>query len=231
MQTRNKIIERIKLLFNLGKSPNQNEAESAIAMAKKLIDEYKIEEKELNGIYSGLVRKDIGTFLDRNEIFLIAKIVTAHFYNHVQVFNKVNKFTGKQNKKLLVVILGKPEDIEIGVFVFERLLNIFCNLWKTKQKNTTTYERYERETYYKGIADGIEFNLDHQKNEKSPENNNALVVIKKDLELAVDQYWKNSNVLIKDKKTINKTIQMDLTTYLEGYTKGLTIDPFQKINK
>jgi hypothetical protein len=44
------ILNKIRLLFCLGSSPNENEAASAIALANKLIEKYGITEEELESI-------------------------------------------------------------------------------------------------------------------------------------------------------------------------------------
>ena len=51
MNAKEKVIERIRLLLNLGRSPNPNEAESAVAMAAKLMDDYRISKEEVDAAF------------------------------------------------------------------------------------------------------------------------------------------------------------------------------------
>jgi len=83
-KSKKKILNQIKNLLQLGTSPNQNEAEAALAKAYELMERYNFSEDQVQG--SSISHTDVATF-ETVPIFLpfIAELLRNFFFTEVLV--------------------------------------------------------------------------------------------------------------------------------------------------
>lgn len=134
MSANETILNKIKLLLNLANSPNPNEAESARAMAEKLISKYNITEEELKSI-----QDKPNPFTNDNKLFdtiglsswrqQLALAIGKHFYCQI-VQEKCVPAQGIEQYNYYV--FGDAEDIESVKFVYPAFTKKVDQLIDTK---------------------------------------------------------------------------------------------------
>jgi hypothetical protein len=221
-ENRNKIVERIKLLFNLGKSPNENEAASAIAMAKKLMDEHKISQIEIDKTKTnGLDEKHTDLTVIQIEHSLIISLLIKHFHVRIYTLKRQNRV------KQYVSFIGQKDDVDIAYYMFQLLVKIFRNLWNKREKKNV---KLERNSYMIGLAEGIGDLLTKQSKEQSKEHQNALIVIENELTKIADDYWIEKNMPpIREKPNPIQLVNID--AYCDGYLDGALSKLFETIQQ
>jgi hypothetical protein len=222
MQIKEKIIERIKLLFNLGKSPNENEAASAINMAKKLMEDHKISEHELGNLEkTNLVRKELGPYIEKTEHTSIMMIVQKFFF--VQIYTARSKRT---SKRIAIVFVGKENDIDIAIFIYITLLKLFKKWYaKTKKIDNTI----DRESFMVGMSLGILDQLEKDLQNKNDTDKNKLMIIREKIENEADEYMKQKNISVG---TIHCNIkEVESESFQSGYQCGSIAEIFNKLKK
>lgn len=117
MDHKDRLIDKIKALFALSKSPNQSEAELALAKANELMEKYQISMKEVSERELGSVTREeyevAGVKTKYNFIYFVAK-AAAELFDCACVTNNdlyCNKFD----------FIGYPNDIEAARATFEYL--------------------------------------------------------------------------------------------------------------
>lgn len=117
MTERIRIIERIKLLLNLGKSPNPNEAETAVAKAMLLMDEYDISREEVDKAVREIESFEVGPLAARIEHRCVVNLLVVYF--------RVKCMTMTIARKRKFMFYGEPHNIEIAKMFTKRLLRRF----------------------------------------------------------------------------------------------------------
>ena len=222
MNQREKIIERIKLLFNLGQSPFPHEAESAVAMAARLMDDYKISKEEIDlGIAEpGItyVRLKEQRFMIEHQ--LILAILMRFFYTKT-----TTRVTGASR---IITIYGKADDVDTSVRVFNVLLGAFKQRWK-EYKSTTKTREGARYNFIRGLFLGVVKQLDDQRKIRPVSERNALIVVKEDIDNQIVAFFEQQG--IKEEKCRKNVIVHDPRVEWAGYVEGLNININEKIEE
>lgn len=178
--TDNTIIETIRRLIALGSSPNEHEAERAMAKAAELMARHNLAvadvEREINAASQRWVTEDTDwTGRIDFEVRAACDIVTKFF------FVKVIREPGHSGKTC-IRIFGDPVNVQIGRYVFGYLIETFRVLAWSKR-----IPRGSRNSYMLGLWTGLTRVLTTEREAICLENaasKNALVLVGNQLAVA-----------------------------------------------
>lgn len=148
----NKILDKIRKLMNLSKSCNQAEAETATAMAMKLMTlhniemqrVYEIEKKESDPLAKYVSRVGIDMSVRTpTEFKFYYPILVEFFYIKAIIMRGVG-----------VYFFGTPENIEVAKYVADQLSRTYLNLWY-QYKAATNAPTTAKRSFYAGLTRGL----------------------------------------------------------------------------
>jgi hypothetical protein len=191
VEEQEKVLEKIKKLFALGESPNQHEAELALARAQELLVKYNLD--------AGLMEKP-----DKEELWLfgdpgystkipdwkvyLASILSKHFM--VWLINTKN--VNDKGTKLVKnhYIIGNPANVQMFSYSVQFLLRSYDSLCKGFMKKYLAEQRangfqpnqrtrkVSRESFYMGLNNGFNETLTAQQKKNTEK---GLVLVRPDL--------------------------------------------------
>ena len=140
---KNRLIDKIKALFALSKSPNQAEAELALAKANELMEKYQISLTEIS-------EKDLGEVAEEHYVVGGVK-VKYHFISFLaQASAELYGATVLHTRKLGVnefFFVGYPNDIEAAKATFEYLWGAWAGICELDLVAAKTRARIDYRTW------------------------------------------------------------------------------------
>jgi len=140
MEDKQKIIEKVKKLFRLGTSPNQEEAQAAIAKANELLVKYNLKMQEAKEEVSENIRKDLFPDGKTPEWKVTLCNMMA---KHYMVWLVANKKYGSSHKSYFIV--GSAVNVELYFYSIDFLLSTYTSLCRQFMK------KYLKETREAGF--------------------------------------------------------------------------------
>ena len=119
-----KIIDKIRKLFALSKSPNENEAALALEKARELMLQYNIEQTQIDDSVEDIIEIDFN--LAQSSVkysFRFAYWLGRAFMVRAIGVNTV-KFAGDTNRETSIRFIGKMADVAVATFVFAYIMDI-----------------------------------------------------------------------------------------------------------
>lgn len=215
MESKEKVVDKIKKLLALSKSPNLAEAESAMNFAQKLIEQYQISATDLemgdiqSHVYDlGGVRSKLSVW----ESILFNLLATNNFcVFYVQNENMGRSYFShmrKYQKKMILV--GRQVNVTTCILMFEYLRDTAKFLGKSYPGNI-------RNSFYNGFVDGIDTQLKNSRNTWGEDEKTALVLTGQRLKKENEEFI-TQNVGKISSNTVQRTVGKG---YKEGFKKGL----------
>lgn len=152
------ILRKIKKMFALAGSSNENEARTAMVMANNLLLKHNISMAELEN-KKDYVHKFVGEVLSRTpvEFNIISTILSDYFFVLTIWTFSYNAHLDKKGNRL--EICGSPENVEIAEYVYFYLINQMESLWqKYKLDNNIKYQKYKK-SFILGVLMGFKEKL------------------------------------------------------------------------
>lgn len=171
-----KIIGKIKGLFNLAndKNGNEHQAEAAMAKAYELLARHKLDKSDIMDFAKP------GESYNKDNGFQYSKRMPTEWpYIHgilSEFFNidTVRSFNASKNETI-VWFIGKQDDIEIARVIYNQLYFQYKYLWE-KYRQRTGAVTTDKRNYYQGLMMGLYRRLREQK--KNIETELSLVIVK-----------------------------------------------------
>ena len=154
-----KTIDKIRKLLALSRSPNQHEAESALAKAYELMERYHLELADIKE--KPEFERHRGTYGKREPLEFRFTFPILRDFFHVQVVSHGSPRWGD----FAFTICGTRQNILIAEYVAAFLFVTYQNLWKTNIRELTTprmglkRKRQIKENYYLGVYRGLNWRL------------------------------------------------------------------------
>lgn len=170
MDIEKSILKRIQKLLALAKDKGASpaEAESAMAMAQRLMTKYGI---EMANISDDSPKSSIKheAFFTRKGSFNPADNLIMNLLMH---YYKVRILFSNNRYDRDIIIVGTPENVEIAKYVHGYLRNVFFRCWNEYKK--TTYGA-NRTSFYRGLWFGIDQRMEEaEKQAKAEESSDAV---------------------------------------------------------
>jgi hypothetical protein len=202
------VIEKIQKLLKLSESPNENEAQSALAKAHALLAKHNLKASDLNIKSNDIkpVTLVVGKRLPTWHKTLIAEL--CH-YNNCKSFFNISLFERR------IVIIGK----HVNVVCVQNMFNYLNQTIKRISKGLG-------ESFRMGVVARIADKLKEQQNEIEKKNQKWGLVIRKNTK-ALDEWFRFHGIFKTAKYTY--TIQ-DRSGFSEGYAAGGRIGLDKQMN-
>ena len=196
------IIEKIKKLFALSKSPNENEAAFALEKARNMMNQYNIEHAELSTEdATDIVEIDFALSAKFNTPTTVLAYWLGQAFNIKPIIIKTSTGYHKSEKK--IKFIGTKADISVATYVYGYVLNLvdikskeyFENIRYSKDRWTPSAAKKAKTDFAHGFVRSISKKLEAMKVEREVENKyetevlNALVVVKN---RNIDNYIKDN---------------------------------------
>jgi hypothetical protein len=193
------IINKIRRLLALTASPNQAEAEAAMAKAHELLLKYNLEMNDIGVEKSDIIEKE---YMKGNKIRTWkAQLITgvsrfnfcAIYYNRQYDPDDDRAYYTKRNKLYTYKIVGREHNLMASMVMIEYLI-------ETIDRMAKRIEREHRESYKNGMVDILNYRLEKIRNEEMASSNKCtdlIIVEDKDVQAYMDKLK-----LIEEKKKV-----------------------------
>jgi hypothetical protein len=152
MSDRQSIIDKIrKLLAKVGRGATEEEAASAVAMARRLMAEHQLSAEEVDSAADPWGEEECwaGSRLPPESIF-VCSILKRHFF--VQpIRSRRRDGTGA------VSLFGEGPAVELGRWLYGRLVDQYRDLFRSYR--AAGRRESDRRAYYLGLTKGLDFRL------------------------------------------------------------------------
>jgi hypothetical protein len=158
---RARVIERVARLLALAESPNQHEAEAAMAAAQRLMLKYNVELQHAGGS-KRYGFKHLGEPSGRvgESERILASILAKHFFVEVIWVPVYRPSVGKRGSVL--EICGAPENLEMAEYAHAFLRHTAEELWDDHKQKTRERSNRDRRTFLAGVMAGFADKLGKQ---------------------------------------------------------------------
>lgn len=224
------ITAKIKKLLALATSPNQHEAQRALAKAQQLMLEYNLENIVFESEDKKACFKKIVKFWEGQNLTSEAWVIGSLAEEYCCTYDTLH-----EKAQTSIVIFGNEVDVEVAACALIFAWKAFKRCWReyyTKQTNKRKIHRSKlRVVYCVGFVHGIlSANLENREA-------NALVVVIPDnaktarlehhrselIALGIDPDKPDCPAPVKPRKPKKKKpVHMDMDAYRNGYIKGRT---------
>lgn len=215
MDSKEKVIDKIKKLLALSKSPNQAEAESAMNFAQKLIEQYQISSSDLemgdidSHIYNLQGTRSKLAVWESLLFNILAENNFCSFYIEKKYLGRSGPTQMRKYEKRMVLV-GRQVNVTTCILMFEYLRDTAKFLGKS-------YPGADRTSFYSGFVAGITKQLETSRNSWGVDEKEALVHTGERLKKENEEYIKNQGHTLTSTNVQVSTGSM----YTEGYKKGL----------
>lgn len=153
-----KILDKVHKLLALAQSPNEHEAQNAMAKAHEFLLKHNLSlldvQTEWNYIY-----KQIGEVGRRNPVkSIISSIISKFFF--VEAIWTFGYDQHENRSGQVLEIYGTPENVEMAEYIYDYLQNIPEFLWAEYKRREKISGNRHRRTFIYGLLDGFYNKLD-----------------------------------------------------------------------
>lgn len=221
-----KILAKIRNLLELAEDGgNDEESQTALIMAQKLMLKHKISQNELGKTgRQEIVLRSLSVY---KRLYWweksLATVIADNF--RVMLYVQSNRLPNQNSTVRKIVFMGYPEDTELAYEIFHLAAESMrhhasshIKILQEKNKNTAVVEL--RKAYYKGFIDGLAEKFSTQRQEMASENNAYALVI-----LVPNEVKDAFKQQVGGHKIAYRTPQYSKSdaAYSEGYIKGNTV--------
>ncbi|UUX34513.1 DUF2786 domain-containing protein [Fundicoccus culcitae] len=227
MSTNNKILDKIKNLLSLAEDGNNDEeSQTALLMAQKLMLKYRISQNEINEHgEQKIVVKSLSVY---KRIYwwekILVRIIAENF--RVMFYIQSNRLPHQTSVQRKIVLMGYPEDVELAYEVYHLASKAmryhasqYIDNHVDKKLKSKSYSNQLRRSYYQGFLDGLDNKFATQRAQMQKDNDQYALIIQtpQDVQEAFQREVKGSLTFRLPES--NK----DSASYTEGYSKGTNI--------
>ncbi|MDO4774636.1 MAG: DUF2786 domain-containing protein [Aerococcaceae bacterium] len=226
MKQTDKIIDKIRNLLELAEGGNNDEeSQTALLMAQKLMLKHKISQQEVSEAHPNEIVLKSLSFYKRIYWWekLLVRVVADNF--RVMFYLQSNKLPHQTSVQRKIVLMGYAEDIELAYEVFHSAAKAMkyyaSHHLATETLSASTAEQNGlRRSYYQGFIDGLDHKFQLQREQMQQEDAQYALVIQvpQEVRQAFEQQV-NGKIRFKQPAS-NKTV----AAYQEGYQKGTKLN-------
>lgn len=221
-QANQEILNKIKRLLSLAEDGGRDEeSQTALLMAQKLMLKHKISQQELaKGPKQEIVLKSLSIY---KRLYWWEKVLATIIADNFRClfYIQSNRLPYQATIQRKIVLMGYPEDVELAYEMFylaAQSMKYYAkrHLDQTPAKQTA----HKRKSYYLGFLDGLKDKFDSQRQAMSQESAQYALMIQTP-QAVQDRFNREiTGSLAFDQPVMN---QPDLA-YQDGYQKGKGLD-------
>ena len=209
------VLRKIKKMFALAESSNENEARTAMVMANNLLLKHNISKAEIEND-KNYSHKFVGEVLGRTptEFNIISNILTEYFFVLTIWTFSYDALADKKGSRL--EICGSPENVEIGEYVYYFLINQLDFLWqKYKVENKISHQKFKK-SFVLGVLRGFKEKLQTDRSDSKERG----LVWKGDPEL--DRFYQQLHPKTKSVSSSGHYLYEEASN--DGFSKGKNLN-------
>lgn len=224
MSINDKILDKIRNLLSLAEDGgNDEESQTALLMAQKLMLKHKISQDELNeGGRQEIVIKSLSVY---KRLYwwekILVKIIAENF--RVMFYVQSNRLPHQKSVQRKLVLMGYPEDVELAYEVFylaaESMKHYAGVHIKDNAGETNEDQAQMRKSYYQGFMDGLKHKFAKQREEMADDNEKYALIIQVPQDV-VDKFNMEINGSLPFK---HPSLNRESHAYYDGYDRGSTL--------
>lgn len=224
MIVNDKILQKIRNLLELAEDgQNDEESQTALLMAQKLMLKHKISQKEVNATESAeIVLKSLSVY---KRIYWWEKSLATVIAQNFRVMHYVqsNRLPFQSSTVRKIVLMGFPEDVELAFEIFHLAAESMkhhasIHLKDNQDSNLAIVDL--RKAYYLGFIDGLKEKFNAQREAMISENDAYALVIQvpNEVQEAFDDQVRGRKISYK----VPQYSRED-AAYSEGFKRGKSI--------
>ncbi|MGX7107078.1 DUF2786 domain-containing protein [Hutsoniella sourekii] len=220
MDANEKILMKIRNLLSLAEDGGgDEESQTALLMAQKLMLKYKISQDQVSQDGSNeIVIRSLSVY---KRIFwwekILVRIIAENF--RVMFYIQSNRLPHQKSVQRKLVLMGYQEDVDLAYEVFhlasESMKYYASHFIKAHQEDQATDSQL-RKSYYQGFMDGLDHKFDQQRKEMAQENEQYALMIKTPQEV-VDKFNREINGSLAFE---SPRLSKETDAYMDGYDRG-----------
>lgn len=223
MSENSKILQKIKNLLSLAEDGNNDEeSQTALLMAQKLMLKYKISQDQLDETHDKkIIIKSLSIY---KRIYWWEKVLVQIIADNFRVlfYIQSNRLPHQKSVKRKLVLMGYPEDVELAYEVFHLAAEAMKFYGSKYIENTTDSNESAaslRKSYYQGFLDGLETKYKKQREEMIAENEKYAMIIQTpgDVQSKFNEEINGHLAFKLDEANVSSE------SYLSGYDRGQSI--------
>lgn len=221
-QANQEILNKIKRLLSLAEDGGRDEeSQTALLMAQKLMLKHKISQQELaKGPKQEIVLKSLSIY---KRLYWWEKVLATIIADNFRClfYIQSNRLPYQATIQRKIVLMGYPEDVELASEMFYLAAQSMKYYAKRHLDQTSSKQTAQkRKSYYLGFLDGLKDKFDSQRQAMSQESAQYALMIQTP-QAVQDRFNREiTGSLAFDQPVMN---QPDLA-YQDGYQKGKDLD-------
>ncbi len=163
LDSRGRLIEKIRKLLALSTSSNEHEAQAALRMAVRTMEKHRVDEADIEEEGNEAIYRILPTGKKRVAAYqrLITSLLSRYFQVtviHSQLYDPVADQVSRTFE-----IFGRRDHVEVAEHCYHFLENRLASLWRAYQNNIAGSARHSKNSYYLGILHGFQANLEEHR--------------------------------------------------------------------
>lgn len=224
MSQNDKILQKIRNLLSLAEDGgNDEESQTALLMAQKLMLKYKVSQNELSETGDNtIVTKSLSVY---KRIYwwekILVRIIAKNF--RVMYYIQSSHFPHQDKIQRKLVYMGYQEDVDLAVELFHLAAKSMKHYAREHVEGSVHNKQSlseVRRSYYSGFMDGLESKFKAQREALMKENEKYALVINTPKEVE-DKFNQEVTGAIRFK---TKSSKRDITAYQHGYQRGNALE-------
>lgn len=225
-KTPEKILEKIRHLLSLAEDgKNDEESQTALLMAQKLMVKYKISQDQVSKEHPEEIQLKSLSVYKRLYWWekTLAGIIADNF--RCMLYVQSNKLPHQSSIQRKIVFMGYPEDIELAYEIYHlaaEAIRYYAKIYLTdpKRQQENIPEKDRRKAYYLGFLDGLAEKFKQQQADLQAENERYALVIQ--TPQAVKEKF---NREVKGSLAFNQPVYAETSqSYRTGYRQGRRVE-------
>ena len=221
MDYNDKIIEKIRNLLELAEDgAHDEESQTALLMAQKLMLKYKISQNQLSDVKPNEIILKSLSFYKRVYWWekLLVRVIADNF--RVMFYLQSNRLPHQSGIQRKVVLMGYEEDVELAYEMFHLAANAmkyYATYHVNVEADKTKQSQAElRRAYYQGFIDGLDSKFVEQREQMKQKNEKFALVIQTPDEVKQAFHEQVKGTIRFKQPRSNKSV----AAYSEGFAKG-----------
>lgn len=211
------VIEKVQKLLALANSSNPNEAATAAAVANKLIDQYRLNESDIQDS-SNMIVEDQDPIYTSGRVTRWKSMLVGVLAHHYGVAHYISATYPEGRKISNYKLVGRKSDIEVTRYMFSWLLNE-CQRLAIQQ--TKGLGKIFISSYCEGFVTGVSLQLKASRQEATKDaSNTAIVQLNSRLKDSRAFMYQSHNLKTSKYKSNN---QIDHNAFSAGQKQGQNV--------
>jgi hypothetical protein len=227
IQDQSKIVDKIKRLFKLSASPNENEAMQAASKAQELLLQYNLSMSDVykEGFFDKITEHEVEVFKNI-PVWKRALMLGVSNSNMCAPIIRSKKVDDRILRR--VVFVGRPENTVVAELLYDYLKNEVERLSKLTKDTSLAYQTSFKLGCAQRVCQRLIENFENHKkygikSETSPDNNVSALVVSamyQQNDVEIQLYIENGNIKKGKKRKVKIRNHTAATAYCEGMEAG-----------